>query len=61
MEDWEIVSIEMELDRLRDEKENSDIAATATGKNSGCASTLLLIVLGIIIFRLFGELLFIFK
>ncbi len=55
MEDWEIVSIESELDRLRDEKENSDIAATATGKNSGCAKTALLIILGIVIFKIFLE------
>jgi ABC-type phosphate transport system auxiliary subunit len=51
MEDYEIVSIESELDRLRDEKENSDIA----GKNSGCAKTALLIILGIVIFKIFLE------
>ena len=61
MEDWEIVSIEAELDRLRDEKENSAPAQTAPSSKIGCTSTLLLIGLGILIFRLFGELLFIFK
>jgi hypothetical protein len=61
MENWEIVSIEAELDRLRDEKEKSAPTATGASSKIGCASTLLLIVLGIIIFRLFGELLFIFK
>jgi hypothetical protein len=57
MENWEIVSIESELDRLRDEKENLE----ATGKKSGCGKVLLYFVLGILIVRLFGELLFLFK
>jgi hypothetical protein len=57
MEDWEIVSIESELDRLRDEKENLE----ATGKKSGCGKVLLYFVLGILIVKLFGELLFLFK
>ncbi len=57
MEDWEIVSIESELDRLRDEKENS----APTGKKSGCGKVLLYFVLGILIVKLFGELLFLFK
>lgn len=49
MEDWEIVSIEMELDRLRDEKENS--APTATGKKSGCGKLVLWLCIGLLLFR----------
>jgi hypothetical protein len=55
MEDWEIVSIEMELDRLRDEKENSKIVPAATGAKVGCFSILLYVILGILIFRIFIE------
>ncbi len=63
MDDWEIVSIESELDRLRDEKENSKIvpAATATRQKSSFGKMFLYFVLGMIIFKLFGELLFLFK
>ncbi len=61
MENHDIVSIESELDRLRDEKENSDIAATATGKKSSFGKMFLYFILGMIIFKLFGELLFLFK
>ncbi len=67
MENWEIVSIESELDRLRDERIENERqltpAPTATGKKSGCGclSILLYIGLGILIVRLFGELLFLFK
>ncbi len=59
MENWEIVSIESELDRLRDEKENSDVAATATGKKSGCGKMVLMFVLGILLVRILGEFLMI--
>ncbi len=55
MEDWEIVSIESELDRLRDEKENLE----ATGKKSGCGKLVLMFGLGIILIRVFGEFLMI--
>jgi hypothetical protein len=62
MDDWEIVSIEMELDRLRDEKEKSAPTATgATGAKVGCFSSLLYIGLGILIFRLFIEVISIFS
>jgi hypothetical protein len=55
MEDWEIVSIESELDRLRDEKEKS----APTGKKSGCGKLVLMFGLGIILIRVFGEFLMI--
>jgi hypothetical protein len=63
MEDWEIVSIESELDRLRDEKEKSKIVPAATGKSSNLSfgKMFLYFILGMIIFKLFSELLFIFK
>jgi hypothetical protein len=64
MDDWEIVSIEMELDRLRDErekKEKSTPATGATGAKVGCFSSLLYIGLGILIFRLFVEVVSIFS
>ncbi len=67
MDDWEIVSIEMELDRLRDEREREKSAPTATGATGatgaklGCLSTLLYIGLGILIFRLFVEVVSIFS
>jgi hypothetical protein len=47
MENWEIVSIESELDRLRDEKENLEASATATGTNSGCARILIGLLIGL--------------
>ncbi len=61
MENHDIVSIESELDRLRDEKENSNIVPAATGKKSSFPKLFLLFVAGILIFKLFGELLFLFK
>ncbi len=59
MEDWEIVSIESELDRLRDEKENLEASATATGKKSGCGKLILMFGLGILLVRILGEFLMI--
>jgi hypothetical protein len=53
MENHDIVSIESELDRLRDEKENS--APTATGKKSSFGKMFLYFVLGILIFKIFAE------
>jgi hypothetical protein len=64
MDDWEIVSIEMELDRLRDEREKKEKSAPATGATGakvGCLSTLLYIGLGILIFRFFIEVVSIFS
>jgi hypothetical protein len=61
MEDWEIVSIESELDRLRDEKENSKIVPAATRQKSSFGKMFLYFILGMIVFKLFGELLFLFK
>ncbi len=56
MDDAAIVEYERER-----EKWNLDESATATGKKSGCGKLLLYVILGILIFKLFGELLFIFK
>ncbi len=61
MEDYDIVSIEMELDRLRDEKEKSAPTATGASSNTGCAKTALLIILGIVIFKIFVEVISIFS
>ncbi len=66
MEDWEIVSIEAELDRLRDEREEKEksapaTGATATGAKLGCLSILFYIGLGILIFRFFIEAVSIFS
>ncbi len=61
MENHDIVSIESELDRLRDEKENSKIVPAATGKKSSFGKMFLYFILGMIIFKLFGELLYMFK
>ncbi len=61
-ENWETVSIESELDKLRDErekKENLELSATATGKKSGCGKVLLYFILGISLVRIFGEFLMI--
>jgi hypothetical protein len=70
MEDWEIVSIEAELDRLRHEREEKEksapatgataTGATTTGEKSGCGKMLLYFFLGILIIKGFGELLSIF-
>jgi len=62
MEDWEIVSIEAELDRLRDEreeKEDSKPTHTATGAKSktGCLMSIIYFLLGISLLRFVGELL----
>jgi hypothetical protein len=49
-ENWETVSIESELDKLRDErekKENLELSATATGTNSGCARILIGLLIGL--------------
>jgi hypothetical protein len=57
MEDWEIVSIEAELDKLRDEreeKENSAPATGATGKKSGCGKTLLMLFIGLLLWSFLG-------
>jgi hypothetical protein len=59
MEDWEIVSIEAELDRMRDEKEKSAPAQSASSSKSGCGKVVLF-GLGILIIKLFGEFLAIF-
>jgi hypothetical protein len=49
-ENWETVSIEAELDKLRDErgkKESLEPSATATGTNSGCARILIGLLIGL--------------
>ncbi len=49
-ENWETVSIESELDKLRDErekKENLELSATATATNSGCARILIGLLIGL--------------
>jgi hypothetical protein len=61
-ENWETVSIEAELDKLRDEreeKEKSAPATGATGKKSGCGKLLLYFILGILLVRILGEFLMI--
>jgi hypothetical protein len=58
-ENWETVSIEAELDKLRDEreeKENSTPATGATGKKSG-GKMLLYFILGLVLFQIVGGLL----
>jgi hypothetical protein len=57
MDDWEIVSIESELDRLRDEKEKSAPTRNsfASGSKLSFGKVLLYFVLGILIFRIFIE------
>ncbi len=60
MENWEIVSIEAELDRMRDEKEKSAPTQSASSSKSGCGKVVLLFGLGILIIKLFGEFLAIF-
>jgi hypothetical protein len=57
MDDWEIVSIEMELDRLRDEREKKEKSAPATGATGaklGCVSILLYFILGLVLFQIVG-------
>ncbi len=70
MEDWEIVSIEVELDKLRDEREEKENSAPttgatgATGKKSGCGclslTSLLMLFAGMILFKAITELLSLF-
>ncbi len=68
MEDWEIVSIEAELDKLRDEREEKEKSAPttgatgATGKKSGCLSltSLLMLFAGMLLFKTITELLSLF-
>jgi hypothetical protein len=66
MENHDIVSIEMELDRLRDEREEKEKSAPATGatgatgEKSGCGKMLLYFVLGILLIKGFGEIISIF-
>jgi hypothetical protein len=58
MENWEIVSIESELDRLRDEREKKEKSGTsatgATGAKLGCVSILLYFILGLVLFQIVG-------
>jgi hypothetical protein len=64
MEDWEIVSIEVELDKLRDEREEKEKSAPATGATGaklGCFSSLLYIGLGLVLFQIVGAFLSIFS
>jgi hypothetical protein len=56
MEDWNIVSIEAELDRLRDEREKENSAPTATGTNSGCGKVVLWLCIGLLFLRFVAEL-----
>ncbi len=63
MEDWEIVSIETELDRLRDErekKEDSKLTPIAPKSKLGCGTMLVYFILGIVLFQIIGELLLAF-
>jgi hypothetical protein len=63
MEDWEIVSIEAELDRLRDERtENesqltSSQTRTASSSKTGCLMSIIYFAAGIALLRIIGELL----
>ncbi len=60
MEDWEIVSIETELDRERDErekKEDSKLTPIAPKSKLGCGTMLLYFILGIVLFQIVGGLL----
>jgi hypothetical protein len=61
MEDYDIVSIEMELDRLRDERIENErqltpatTATGATGAKLGCVSILLYFILGLVLFQIVG-------
>ncbi len=59
-ENWETVSIEAELDRLRDEREEKEKSAPttgatgATGKKSGCGKMLLLLFIGLLLWSFLG-------
>ncbi len=58
MEDWEIVSIEAELDRLRDEREkkgDSKLTPTAPSSNLGCGTILLMLFAGMLLFKAITE------
>jgi hypothetical protein len=56
-ENWETVSIEAELDKLRDEREKlapATGATGATGKKSGCGKMLLLLFIGLLLWSFLG-------
>ncbi len=59
MSDWKIVSIESELDRLQDEKENSEPARNSSASSSGCGCLSLTGILwfcaGLLILRFVAE------
>jgi hypothetical protein len=57
MNDYDIVSVESELDRLRDEKEKLAPAQTASGSKTGCLMSIIYFVAGIALIRIIGELL----
>ncbi len=66
MEDWEIVSIEAELDRLRDERTENESQLTpsqtrcASGSRTGCLMWIVYFCVGLVLVRIFGELLSMF-
>jgi hypothetical protein len=63
MENWEIVSIEAELDRMRDERTENEgkltpsQTRTASGSKTGCLMSIVYFVAGIALIRIIGELL----
>jgi hypothetical protein len=63
MENWEIVSIEAELDRMRDEQSENESkptpsqTPTASGSKTGCLMSIIYFVAGIALIRIIGELL----
>jgi hypothetical protein len=63
MENWEIVSIEAELDRMRDEQNENESkltpsqTRTASGSKTGCLMSIIYFVAGIALLRIIGELL----
>ena len=60
MENYEIVSIEAELDRMRDERaERPETKSPATRKKIGCAAMLFYFVAGIALLKLIGDFLMI--
>jgi hypothetical protein len=65
MDEWNeeflAVEVERELEKHRAEREKWNLDATATGKKSSFGKMFLYFILGMIIFKLFGELLFLFK
>ncbi len=58
-ENWETVSIEAELDRMRDEKEISEPArnssASSSGYGGGCLTGILWFCAGLLLFRFIAE------